>query len=638
MRPISKILRMEVFGYFALWLFVANSAFALQEDAEREWSDSTGKFKVQAMLVEVKDGAAFLRTNEGKTLRIPVDRLSAEDQVFLKTESNPFQMVDEGDSPRMAPVKPSGSGSPGAWSNPIEIDWDSATEVILTGGSGWNVKAPNNELGFKPKMVTLQKKANFHEGMHRLVVNSKNRRAVAGFTVSFSVPKPQTRLSLLDLETGKSVHSEAVDAQMRPLALMDDGSTIVMGMSGREATGEIQLWRLKGRKIERTASWTPYPKTRKKFGRTGDAVIGSVFPVEGAKVITLTNGGNVALWNIYSRKPIWYANLNENNFGIDLSNDRKLLAVFNDKSVYVLNALTGETLGSLPINAPVVGWNRIRWSPSGERLLLSSVGDLRVVDVTTGEVETDIHVGDAPVATRNLTYPHEDYALLDDGLLVHLPSKLRVCSYSGASSIRQLGGTAFIAVQGGSGGIVVGSSFPHPAAEKMLATAKDDPTVFLIHPGVAVSIDVSGVPGQYQAEVRQGLEKAAQQSGYKVQPNAAVTLVASITGPKTEAVSYIARGSYVVNQYQSNARLQWQGKTLWQRGGTNIPHMLTTQGDETIEDALKRHGKSPNTSMFGTIKFPEFLQRPREDAQTGANRHNALMSSKFTTNGLVDGK
>ena len=570
--------------------------------------------------------------------------MSSSDQAILKSAANPFEEVT--DSPpattATAPSSSSGSASGGGWSTPKVIDWDTIKELVPLPGVAWNVPLGKGELGFDPQRAALQKKANFHEKMHPLAINTHCQRAAVGFTVSFSVPKPQTRLSLIDLATGKAVHSTQVEARMRPLALMDNGNTMLMGgtsdeRGGYETGDQLQIWRLNGKKIIRTPSWIPHPAESKAFGKVNNAAIGSAYPIKENLILTLSNSAHLVLWDIYKREPVWHAKLNTRNFGVDVSTDRRHVAVFNDKIVMVVDALTAEILGSTALQVARVGWNRIRWSPSGTKLLLSSVGDLRVVDVKTGELEQDIHLSDTPMATRGLSYPHEEYALLDNHLLVHLPSKIQVCDYRDATSIRILGGTAFIAIQTQSNGILVPAKFPHPAATAALKTAQDDPTMFLIHPGVGVAIDVSRVPGQYSQEVRNGLTQSVSNSGYKLDPASEIKLVASISGPKTEAVSYIARGSYVVNQYQSDAKLEWKGKSLWKRGGTNIPHMLSTKRDETIKQALDRHGKRPNTSIFANLKFPEFMQRPSENAKPGQNS-NALMTSKFTLGGLVDSK
>ncbi len=49
----------------------------------REWTDSTGKFKVRATLVKVADGNVTLRKEDNKETVLPLSRLSAADREFL---------------------------------------------------------------------------------------------------------------------------------------------------------------------------------------------------------------------------------------------------------------------------------------------------------------------------------------------------------------------------------------------------------------------------------------------------------------------------------------------------------------------------------------------------------------------------
>lgn len=52
----------------------------------RTWTDATGKFKIEATLVSVADGKATLkRSDNGTEIAIPVDKLSAADQEYLKS-------------------------------------------------------------------------------------------------------------------------------------------------------------------------------------------------------------------------------------------------------------------------------------------------------------------------------------------------------------------------------------------------------------------------------------------------------------------------------------------------------------------------------------------------------------------------
>ena len=46
----------------------------------RTWSDKTGKFKIEADFIELKDGKVALKKADGKRVEIPVDKLSEEDK------------------------------------------------------------------------------------------------------------------------------------------------------------------------------------------------------------------------------------------------------------------------------------------------------------------------------------------------------------------------------------------------------------------------------------------------------------------------------------------------------------------------------------------------------------------------------
>ncbi len=54
----------------------------------REWADSSGQFRIEAKLVTVKDGKAYLEKSDGEVIAVPVDRLSKADQDYLKSLSD----------------------------------------------------------------------------------------------------------------------------------------------------------------------------------------------------------------------------------------------------------------------------------------------------------------------------------------------------------------------------------------------------------------------------------------------------------------------------------------------------------------------------------------------------------------------
>ncbi len=65
----------------------------------REWSDATGKFKVQGNFVKVEEGKVVLRKADGSTVSVPLEKLSPADREFIK--ANPAG-EDAGNGPATA--------------------------------------------------------------------------------------------------------------------------------------------------------------------------------------------------------------------------------------------------------------------------------------------------------------------------------------------------------------------------------------------------------------------------------------------------------------------------------------------------------------------------------------------------------
>ncbi len=590
-------------------------------------------------------------------MKIPVARLSKADQEFLEGGSNPFEELDESDmraatasasptfqAPSATSATTVGDNDTNAnsdWSQPHLINWDDVPELERSFGSESNFSpVASNELTFEPKKASLPKKLNFFEDIRRLEVNPTSKRAVVGYTVSFSVPKPLSRISLLDLPTGKAINSLPVEADMCPLCVLNDGTTIVMygtGRDGMETSEQIQLWKLNGKKVIRTATWIPFSEESESFGKKNNAAVAAAFPLIDNKAILLSDKGHLVCFDIFKRRPLWHSRLS-GNFAVDLSLDGSQLYVMDGHTIMQVDPLTGEVKASTMMEGkPHLAWPRIKLSPSGKRLLISFTTSLRVLDLTTGKWIYDITFAqNGGIGARGLSYPHEDFALLDESLLVHLPTQIKLCSYQGAQKIVSAGNSTFIGLLSNEGGMVVPSKIPHPKAESTLKQAEKDPSVFLIHPGVEVSINAAGVGGQYQQEVTKFLTNQATAAGYKVVPNAPISIVATVSGPTREAISFIARGSYVINKYESSIRIVWKGKDLWKTSGTNAPGMLATDPGQTIQEKLDELGKSPSLYVFEKATFPKLLQQPNENAQDANISQDALLTSKFTMQGLVD--
>jgi len=50
----------------------------------RTWTDNTGKYRIEAEFVDFADGTVTLRKTNGKTITLPVERLSWPDRIWMR--------------------------------------------------------------------------------------------------------------------------------------------------------------------------------------------------------------------------------------------------------------------------------------------------------------------------------------------------------------------------------------------------------------------------------------------------------------------------------------------------------------------------------------------------------------------------
>ena len=65
---------------------VKASAKETAKSVRRNWADATGRFSVNARCRGIEDGEALLETDDGRVLRVPVEKLSEKDRDFLKSK------------------------------------------------------------------------------------------------------------------------------------------------------------------------------------------------------------------------------------------------------------------------------------------------------------------------------------------------------------------------------------------------------------------------------------------------------------------------------------------------------------------------------------------------------------------------
>lgn len=139
----------------ALGTMTAAVALAVADGELRTWTDSTGKFKVEARFVSQEKDKVTLKDKDGKLFEIETAKLSADDRKHL-AELAKAPMPDD-------PFKPVGSGKT------IAPDWSGVRQVDTAASGEWKVAAsPVTYEPVKSPAVALPERQNWEASADNL--------------------------------------------------------------------------------------------------------------------------------------------------------------------------------------------------------------------------------------------------------------------------------------------------------------------------------------------------------------------------------------------------------------------------------------------------------------------------------------
>lgn len=627
-------------------LFAGVVATAWAADAKlRTWTDAKGKFTIKAKMTALADGVVTLEKEDGTELEIELKLLSPADQKYAADAAK-----EDGDNPFKPksddPFKPKTKGSKtktgkkSASSDDsddepkkIKANLSSAEQIVLSppdADGAWKVEIPkpSDEARFKPKTSGLPSKSNFFEKIKGVAVNLAAKKAAVGFVLGEPKPAGTTRVVICDLATGKSGSVATSSGQMSPLALHDDGRQIVMR---REEFGfgnidRLEVWTLKGTKVEKSISWTPYEDVQ---GGPRDVMWAEFLDAE--TLATSSRGGRVALWKFPDIDPICVFDTADGAVP-GLSPDRKMIGYCNGKEMGIFDVTSRQVIAHQSIPIPLT-WPYMAFSPSGKKLGCIGFDKILVWDVATGKLERTIP-GTGLNIHGGIDFPADGFILANGKYLFDVENQLKLWTYDGGEEVRSVGGWTFFGITDGDKkpGALVAAQIPHPAATDMLKKALSDPNLFVLKAGTTVKINVSGIrDASQQARVQDSLAKRLQANGCQAGANGTIELVATIDGPKEKKISFMRAGDYTMQEYLSKVQFIYQGQSAWESGSSNVPGILSLKPGENVGTALKDREK-PDYTFFERVELPKFLQKPA--AGQGPNRSLTLGQTRVSTGGV----
>ncbi|MEW4453385.1 SHD1 domain-containing protein [Bremerella sp. JC817] len=336
----------------------------------REWTDSTGKFKIDAEYESFRDGALTLRKANGDMVTVPWERLSSADQQFLKSRPEVKAYL--------------GEQSPAAVGPPSVVKISTPTGV--TEGEVRRFKAPLwgfRNITFSPSGAWIAAgmssgKFQLLDVEHEAVLNEISklddlgdilaccfspdgtRLATAGYRKQIAIWKvsPRGDLSRAGTLTG---HKGPISS----MAFSPDSTKLLTGSSDQK----LIYWDLATHQMIH------------EFKEVHADVKECVFTPNGKQALA-TEGRKLHLFDLENKRFLETMEFNKSYpQRVTISPTGEYVAVSSSYDIRIVNTVTG--VGRL-MHDTEIQWS-LKFLPDGKRLVTGAKAKLSVWDITTGE-------------------------------------------------------------------------------------------------------------------------------------------------------------------------------------------------------------------------------------------------------------
>ncbi|MFN0053228.1 MAG: SHD1 domain-containing protein [Planctomycetales bacterium] len=619
----------------------------------RTWSDRSGKFSVKAKFISLADDQVTLQREDGRKVTLAIDKLKEEDQKvarqlaeeadenpFEPKEENPFEATDsDGDSGDAGNEEISGGDDAELVS---EVQWGSAEPLTVSEPDGWSLApdaAPvlDKPLLSKPLMLFSALKGKgkgaelgFFDGVDSVLFDRAHGAACVVTIDGQPGQEVAVRVQRADLIDGKAGAPQRLSAPLKPTDVSPSGRRILARSDfhvrrGQEKPPELSVWEFSDQGLRRRRGWNPVDPDNFHKSEPGYAKF-----IDDDHVVTVSFPSRMVIWDVPKARPKFKLELATGGVPA-LSANRKYLAVPVQSGIYLINPLTGKTLGKLPGDPGTI--SAISFNPQGTQLAALSVQRLQVWNLDKGDLYRDIYFSSGMHATE-LDWMSEGYLLLGGQNLVDLERRIVLWHYSHdavaglGKAYGEMGGALWFALtspdrkERG----LFRAALPHDEAKKV-ATGLDPDQLLALKPGAEVSLNIAaqGTPAEQQ-KIVQDLTAQLKDLGIGVVPQSRLVLYATTETGKTSEIEYRSFGRFSggekanVTEQISKLRLFEDNKVLWETVSVSgAPHMLQMKEGQSVQDALAPYQR-PNLGFFSNVKLPQYVARQAEGGAYGASR------------------
>ncbi|TWT77069.1 hypothetical protein Pla123a_24990 [Posidoniimonas polymericola] len=632
--------------------------------ATRTWTDKTGRFSIQGSLVTADEREAVIRRADGRIINVPIEKLSEQDQSFLKSggkqdPDNPFQASEP--SVAAGPLRPNVRDAVKALRNE---QWD-FEPTPWNGGSRLG-EAHRTRLPATPQAShALHTQGSFFHSDSTGLVAIQRLTGVRG-------GKNRWVLDIIAPEKAEVVATvpAPVNSTFADVLLADSLALIQQDRFGAFDPAELFVQRIVGDTLHHAASWRPYGKG--VHGPIESDVEGSWF-IDPKRVMTMGRENHPLVvwdWESASAERIFTVGP---SFGARsrpaLDARRQLFAYNTTFGISVIDLKNNRYAGDLVIPPDCYsGIDAIAIKDDQRRLAATAMGSVLVWDLSTGEqvrrlTRPEVHM------TKSIEWVGE-FLLVDGRYLYDVERAVLLWEFQPGLADRD----GAVSVAGsrlwyfpGSGArnrdpFIDSIELPRPAivaAAERLGSA-DDLMVYRKGDPIELAVDI---PPEVEGgdDVRSAMEQSIRAAGLELRERADTVIIVACEPQPQRTLHVIVERSrrdqasiYILDDAQYDMRQRMSssdeqildfdvvlynmkisivhnGETLYTNTmGTALTGRSVLRDGETVEESVRRRAK-PYLKWINSFSVPSSIARPGTATKNGAYGY-----TRSSVNGQLD--
>lgn len=638
----------------------------------RTWRDATGKFSVEATLVEFDgENVKLKKTSDNRVVTMPVEKLSSSDQRYVRRQqrdeaANPFAGGEpaERSTGRTGTSRTGNAGSAATGGGNVRSGDARDAEKIIPGVvSGWNyTPAPmtldGEKAEYKPCPITIEKSFGLFESLDIV----KGTDATIAVASRDDHDTDSTIVYVMNMNTGKTLTHD-LKYKAKVWGISPDGKRIVVTSNDYKddaARGRLDFYGITDKGLTRTSSLAPYADDRHDYTRKVEWAAW----VSPSHVLTCNYSHAVRLWDLKTGKAVYQMTVDSNT--VVLSKDSKAMLVATKSGVMLCDTMTGETLGMVSREVPFM--MEFDFSPDNTRLLgvmrkrpdkavrLGDFSEAEAKIVNIWDMKTGEQTGTITLDS-GLSDPLwvDNRMIMKGGTLYDSQNGVPVCHYEGSVNkpIAFDGSYCYLFFGGRGDYVLTSAELPHKAALDAASNVnvKDR---FVLYPGAEVSVKVETDGSADEKEIRGRIERNLKDSGFVVKDSAKTQFVATVKKSVEGDVTYSGnRGPFPrpsifgggpqvdvkITAYESVLTISNNGKEFWKLGVVSVPESIELDKDRSIQEIADELCK-PDLDFFARTPIPRYhsgeAPRARAVAMPQHMRDNtsALIDATLTPTGV----